>query len=648
MRKLTFIILMLFMSATVYADSELSSLFPTVSELAGGSKSWITSIAPPDNSGTCRVHSATYAYFTQEAKPLFDIPRKNVYSVNIRMHECPSIEVARALYSRFAAVGETDKKKLMSVGEQGILYVVPDKNPLMGNYYLSSLFRYVVLQVHADDGFVLMDIASTMDKRLSSYIRRGRGDITSGITVQVTKDGYASYTELVPFAAKDATQVTFTGVVYDDTNKRLADASLTVLETGTTAKTNRRGEFTLNIDIGEGEKAKLFRAFNLYALSKEQEALPSGYYKADINYKRTGETGQDFWRLETASDGTIKGFTRKISDSTELAVSGTITKDGILTLNRPCGRSVLGVCNQRFTARKAGGIFEGEWTGTGGGGGVRLYMDSFEIALKSPSFDDASFALPDLRNGSFTIAEGRYLSLLPSGAREDFELATLWLHVKTTADDSIKGLYLYGKNRGRASEFIASSALRVEEDNHTRAVFDLTEIYKNPRYEEYLLGFEQGFETDKTVRITPTLEAHYASPLPKALAKGLVFARLLSFEGEDMVSNVKLPKKDGRGDMEIELSIRVFGEIINGIELKSRGTGARTWNTYPGNVYPGLAVYQGGILNEDDGSLGAPLEAFVNNILIYADKGSLTIKDISEMEITVEIAGEKITVPVEL
>ncbi|MDR2400769.1 MAG: carboxypeptidase-like regulatory domain-containing protein, partial [Deferribacteraceae bacterium] len=341
-----FLILPSFISFAASQSEEITSLFPVLDDLPGGRNHWVMSILPSADGENFSTYSATYAYFAQEPTVLFDIPRKNVYSVNIRIHACLGSDTAEKVFEKFSKVGTKEQKRFVGLGERGVLYVVPNsKNPLMGDFYLTVKLKYLILQVHADDGFVLMDIAEKMVKRLSDYLRLSKRDIANGLTLYITGAGIDGVTQMVGFYSPNVAKIAFSGRLIDQNGANISGAKIKVLETGNEVKTGKNGEFSFNLGKGKGKTYSLYRFLTVRKNLDQKGAAPlsSGYYKVDIAYK--DKTGQDVWKLWIGENGKISGTSLNLSDSKRLNFTGSL-KNGKLAVNRPCGNSFIGICRQ--------------------------------------------------------------------------------------------------------------------------------------------------------------------------------------------------------------------------------------------------------------------------------------------------------------
>jgi hypothetical protein len=282
----------------VSQSEEITALFPILDDLPGGRGHWVMSSLPAADGENFTTYSATYAYFAQEPTVLFDIPRKNIYSVNIRIHVCLGNDTAENVFDRFSKVGTKEQKRFIGLGERGILYVVPNsKNQLMGDFYLTVKLKYLVLQVHADDGFVLMDIAEKMVKRLSDYLHLSKRDIANGLTLYITGAGIDGITQLVNFYSPNISKIAFSGRLIDQDGINISGAKIKVLETGSETVTGKNGEFSFNLGKEKGKTYSLYRFLTVRRNpnQKSTAVLSSGYYKVDIAYKN--KTGQDVWKL---------------------------------------------------------------------------------------------------------------------------------------------------------------------------------------------------------------------------------------------------------------------------------------------------------------------------------------------------------------
>ncbi|MDR2105306.1 MAG: carboxypeptidase-like regulatory domain-containing protein, partial [Deferribacteraceae bacterium] len=309
-------------------SEEIVALFPILDDLPGGRSHWLMSSILTADGDNFTTYSTTYAYFAQEPSVLFDIPRKNIYSVNIRIHLCIGNNTAENVFDRFSKVGAKEQKRFVGLGEKGILYVVPNpKNPLMGDFYLTVKLKYLVLQVHADDGFVLMDIADKMVKKLSDYLHLSKRDIANGLTLYITGSGIDGVTQLVNFYSPNISKIALSGRLIDQDGANISGAKIKVLETGSEALTGKNGEFSFNLGKGKGKTFSIYRFLTVSRNldQKNSAALSSGYYKVDIAYK--DKTGQDVWKLWVGENGKINGTSLNLNDSKRINFTGSIEKD---------------------------------------------------------------------------------------------------------------------------------------------------------------------------------------------------------------------------------------------------------------------------------------------------------------------------------
>ncbi|MDR0454528.1 MAG: hypothetical protein LBH05_06940 [Deferribacteraceae bacterium] len=647
MKRLIILLFIIVLPVILYASDNqaLTALFPALAELPGGSNHWVTSTAPPEEANGCTVYSATYAYFAKDAKPLYDIPRKNVYSVNIRFHSCQGVEAASKLYDKFSAVGEKNRKKLISLGNKGLLYVVPSPlTELMGDYYLTSLFKYIVLQIHADDGFVLMDIGEMMAKRLERYINAGKEGISAGVTLLISKPGYDNITELVSFTEKNVKKINLTGIIYNQNNRRVPEATVTTLETGDSTVSDGNGEFTLNLNAGKGNELNLFRALTIIK-NEEKETPLNGYYMVDIAYP-DNRVGQDIWLISAGPDGKISGISMNLRDENLLEFTGVLNGDN-LTIDRPCGNSALGYCRQQFKARKNQGVYEGFWAGNMGKGEWKLYTSSFGKKTISVTMKEADFKItPEIKNNQYPISTGKdakYITLSPVLKKHsNFLCISARILAEVSAKSGAnKPIYLYGLSGGK-NEFITASHPLPISDSPAQAAIDITNIYREAFYKSYILGFSDADKDIFSAALKPSVELTFAEPLSKAAVPGALTAKLLTFNGDDIAGNTKLIRPGGDGNIAVELNISAFGSALKGVEVVAKGKEGRRWNTYTGNFYPGIAVFSGELLNgellnDKDGSVNYPLQKFNEKLTLYMGKGSLDPESIDSIEITLKV-----------
>lgn len=659
MKKLICVIIVAL--SPVFAHSavpeRLEQLFPTLDELPGGQMHWMMQIAEPSQSGSCTIYSATYAYFAKDATTLFDIPRKNIYSVNIRFHACDNTTTADNLYTKFSAVGAKEKKRIVSIGEKGIVYIEPNpKSEMLGEYYVTSLFKFIVLQVHADDGFVLMDISSLMASRLSAYLRRGAEGLSGGLTVSITGDGITPSTRIIGFRNSDASQVDFSGAVYDQFQTKVAGAQIKVLETGTTITTDKDGNFSVSLNPGKGKKAELYR---LITVDRNVDAgkttpLKSGYYNVDVNYKLSGKTSQDIWRIWIDDKGNLTGGTLQISGGKSLLITGVLDNDS-LTVARPCGSTFLGVCNQNFKAQDKGGYFEGEWTGNGGGGIWRLYKKTFEEKNVLVTPEEANFKVSGKKTASacYTLSTNGTdaISLKPDAVNnEDFYLrsASLLVNMNSEGDAKPHQLCLYGKN-GDKKDTLSCTQSFILTKKTTGAALNFSTAYISPKYSEYFVSFKANQDKALQVCAGLSVELKFASPAGKANTDNIFKANIISFDGKDIAGNTKVIKSDGQSDIVLRLDTSVYGVTLKGAEITSVGKGGkRIWNTLPGNFYPGVALMSGDkVLNNEDGSLYYPLEKINETLHMYINKGTLAKSDIDKLELKLYVDDKNIIIRID-
>jgi hypothetical protein len=614
-----------FTSASAATQSEeITALFPDLDDLPGGRNHWVTSVLPAAENDSFTTYSATYAYFAQEPTVLFDIPRKNIYSVNIRIHVCTGNDAAEKVFDRFSKVGTKEQKRFVGLGERGILYVVPNpKNRLMGDFYLTVKLKYLILQVHADDGFVLMDISEKMVKKLSDYLRLSKRDIANGLTLYITGTGIEGATQLVSFYSPNVSKIAFSGRLIDQDGANISGAKIKVLETGNEAKTGKNGEFSFNLGKGKGKTYSLYRFLTVQRNPDPKSAPPitSGFYKVDIAY--TDKTGQDVWKIWIGENGKINGTSLNLSDSKRLNFTGTL-KDGRLAVSRPCGNSFIGACRQDFTAALKGGVFEGSWKGSGGGGKWRLYKDSFSENSISMSLEEADYKVEGTKkSGLWQLGASTPLAMRLTQPKEDFYFTGAKLLVEATAATAFNGrIIVKGKNKSETADVTSSPYFPISKDS-AGAQLPFTSAYLNPKYPLYTFELAGG----KSAMIKPSLELTFASGRSKSHAKGLFTAKLIGSTSEkDFTSNTKIIKPNGKNDAAISISADIFGATLNAVSITAETkSGKREWNTKPGNFFPGIAVVDetGEYRNNPDGSIRYPFQKFSNRLILYFDKGAV-------------------------
>jgi hypothetical protein len=637
----------------------VNTLFPALDELPGGRQHWVQTLMPTTEANDCKVYSATYAYFASVATPLFDIPRKNVYSVNVRFHECANIADAAKLYTKFAKVGDSKQKRFVGIGEKGTLYVIPDKkNPMMGEYYMTSLLRSYVMQVHSDDGFVLMDLSDMLIARLSTILGLDKS-LANGITLLFQKDGYLHKSEYVTFSGDNITSVELSGTVYDLHNKRLANTVVTVRETGKTVNTDKDGNYKLTLDTAGKTKRKrknikLFRAVEMaFAGKLETVPLRSAFYKVDMTYKlENNKVSQNIWKLTISPDtGKVVGTSLNLSDNARLGLNGTITKEKI-ELTRDCGNSVLGTCKQQLIANfdPYTRMYAGSWTGTGGGGQLAIYADSFDTKPQRLSRAEAGYKV----KGS-VISSGKktqYISLTPTvKAHSDFytKSAQLILTIKPqTQVDVHRVLYLYEVQPNGKLKTIASTAPLSLMDKEIQTSIDISGIYRSATAKEYRIGFASKSKEELSVKVNIAFEVSLAAGQSKLRTDGTAKALLIGFNGDDFATNSKVPAADGQRDVEFMLDLHAYGSILTGVEIRSMGDD-RQWNTDITSFHPAVAVRKKGLtLNEANGTLSYPLQELNEQLQLYISKGSTNVEKIYGFEITVILDTGRVTFPVSI
>lgn len=637
--KRLFAVFFLLLPLCISAQEGIEEIFPKISELPGSNNHWIANILPPEKSNDCEVHSATYAYFTDKAEPLFDIPRKNIYSVNIRFHLCENVLSANKLYSKFAEVGEKDKKRLIGIGDKGILYVEPLKeNPIMGNYYLSSLYKNIVMQIHADDGFVLMDIASMMSNRLGTYLMAG-SDISNGLTLTISKDGYETYKTVVPVTKQKAKKIEFSGILFDQYSKRVPKADIKVLETGAAFQTDENGEFRANIGADNGTTAKIFRPLNITKMGNK--ILSSGYYAVDITYKNSEKIGQDHWKLHISPEGKITGISKNISSGGTLSLSGTLEKDNIKII-RNCSGGGMHSCRQTFNATLKDDIFQGNWSGSGGGGSWRLYKNSFEEKIIQVSMKEAGFTLKGAqKDGGWLLENGSAIQInKTSDYKHDFYLnnATLRCAIKTS--DMGRAEISLSSGLKNSNELARSALLQLP--FQSEALINITDIYK------FFTGknLYMHISSDKKISavIKPTVELSYAKALSKANAKGALKISDINYKAKDIAGDAKRIKSNGKPDISFKVDISAYGNTLKGAQITTAGREKRQWHTGQSSISPGIAFISdnGTILNNEDGSVYYPFTKTNESLQINIDKGSISQKNIDSFEIILFIDDDKV------
>ena len=633
-------------------------LFPTVDELSGGKEHWLQSVLPVEEAENgCKIYSATYAYFAKDVQPLFDIPRKNVYSVNIRFQECANTETAAVLYDKFSKVGDDDKKRLMSMGEKSLLYVQPnEKNPLMGNYYLTALYRNVVMQIHADDGFVVMDIGDLVSKRLSTYLNMD-GALANGITLSVSKENHAMKNEFITFSGSDIGGIDINGTVYDSAGKRVEGAKVTVLETGDYAYTNKTGDF--GFYLGDSEDGGEITVYRAITMADAYTAVNSGYYKVDISYNNEGRTGQDAWRLDIAPDGGLTGVSFNIADERQLPLSGKTGKDSI-TITRNCGSSVFGQCVQHFEAKAdPHGLFRGTWTGSGGGGEWILYPGTFSKKSTNVSLAEADFTMEKgiSANDAWIVsgAKEKMISISPKKKRHDdfyVSAVNLVLNVEAVLENKdkkkklpAKAVYVYGVAPDNSAKALTFTPELPFGNKNLQGVADITGIYRNATYNKYKIGFLKSAD-ELSVKLKPSIEMIFAVPGMKAKAPGAVNAWLESYAADDIAGSGKGIKPDKSPDILISLDIASYGSILKGIDVRATGE-TRRWNTDTAQFHPGVALVKDGkVLNKADGTVEYPLQQLTERLYLSMTRGSADMNRLKSFELVLQLDNEQVTVPV--
>jgi hypothetical protein len=636
------IVIILFVIQFAYADNSLNELFPPLSDMPGGSEHWMGNILPVEEMNGCEVYSATYAYFAKESKPLFDIPRKNVYSANIRFHLCPNMAVASAVYDKFSEVGDKERKKLMPIGDKGTLYVVPaPQSELMGDYYLTSLFKYIVMQVHADDGFVLMDIAEKMADRLNARI-----DNVNGITLNISKDGYRSSSKLITLPTEGVGTINLSGVIYDQENRRVQNATIDVPETGAKSFSSNRGEFAFKVGRGKGKEIDIFRVLELDRVATStSQSIESGYYKVLFEYP-DGSTTQDIWKLSVAPDGKLSGSTLNTKNDTILFISGKLDGDN-LTIDRPCGSSIFGGCLQQFKGELHGDIVEGAWSGSGGGGIWKLYKDSFKPKEIELTIREADLRfMPKSTDGVRTLSPKNNVEIYPIVKKHsDFLFISSKLLVDITADSQAKGrdymLSIFGVDN-KTERMVSTSHMIPVSKGEITAELDITNIYRSAIYPKYLLKLDS--RDNISAKISTRVGVTFAVEQSLANADGAVRVELVPEIKRDVASNVKAIKADGKDDLCIALELKAFGGTLQGVSITATGKEQRRWNSSLGNIYPGVAVADSSdkTLNNDDGTITYPIEQMEETLYLYIDKGSLDMANVEGFNVDLMIDGVEV------
>ena len=112
--------------------------------------------------------------------------------------------------------------------------------------------------------------------------------------------------------------------------------------------------------------------------------------------------------------------------------------------------------------------------------------------------------------------------------------------------------------------------------------------------------------------------------------------------GEDIVSNKSSVEKDGNEDIIISLNLAAKGRTFEDIEVIIDAGSKRMWNTDTNDIYPAVAVLQnGGILNNNNGSISIPLENDEEIYNLHLYKGSLKETDIKSITVKVTLDGKQ-------
>ena len=241
----------------------MNDLFPTSEELKGGIEKWITSDAIAVDDNTCEVFEKSYFYYSLEKEKIMDIERNNTYFVNSRMFQCNNTSIAYDLYKDFYNVSreKVNRKYFITIpfGNDSFVVMLPltdDKGKRIksqhANYYITFIMRNFVLQIHSDDGFAVMEVASKLEKKLNEFLKEHNTNILANkINLTINYNG-ETFSDNVSFTGNNVDKVRLRGNIYDKDGKRLSNAIISSLETGQNTLTNDYGEYLLDVGYDNG------------------------------------------------------------------------------------------------------------------------------------------------------------------------------------------------------------------------------------------------------------------------------------------------------------------------------------------------------------------------------------------------------------
>ncbi len=675
MRKLIlFIAIIMVYSVTSFAGEikTVKDLFPKSSEMKGGSSSWILSGISEEKRDRCKVYENTYAYYSTKKEKILDIERSNTYVVSARIFDCDNFGVALDTYKNLADISKKHAKRKqvapVPFGEQGIMVALPlsakQGKSQQANFYLTYIFRNFVVQVYSDDGFAQMDMSGEIEKRIYELLEgKGINYAVNKINLSVSVDG-SEYIDTLSFTGDKIASVLVSGLVIDANNKPVSNATIKALETNQTTKTDKNGRFKFNVSSGKGKSISMTKTIFLpFALQGQRLALSSGFYPLEVTNKdKIIYSG--LLNVLVDDNNKVSGYLIDRNLNKIFPVSGYVRGDN-LTLDANCTEAGSSFnCRKIFKGvLKSDYLIQGKAIGVGSGD-FTIDKKKFTIFTESPYLSDtgASLKLSVLENGKQKYSSQNNLALNAGKNNKSYiELNTLLFqgrdmlyfkeayirfNVLGLNIDNRAFINLYEKNissNGFVSIHKIAPLKTITKKDNKEVIIDISSQIRQPAKDGYLLALE-GDEKDYIVfdNKNTRLDISYYGKADYYKVKKVVSIALTDMNGEDIVSNKSSVEKDGNEDIIISLNLAANGRTFEDIEVIIDAGSKRMWNTDTNDIYPAVAVLQnGGILNNNNGSISIPLENDEEIYNLHLYKGSLKETDIKSITVKVTLDGKQ-------
>jgi len=646
MKKL-FILFVLLLSmvsgaeAKLKLDETVKAFFPKPAKLTGGEERWLGTGITEAKTANGFTYSTAYSYYSPDVQQIMNIRRKKTFDVKASVHAFNNYVSAFDKYEELAKKAPKGKVQEIGFGDRGVFYYVPKSSYINdADFTIVFINKIFVAEIHADDGFALMDAAANMNANIQRFILSNiEFFLVRNVSLSVTAKGFERSADILGFTEEEPKEVTVTGKIFTEDMKPLTGAEVMILEAGKSVKTAEDGSYKYSMKMGGKKNVSIAKNFYLKEL-KQTKALPpsieDGVFSVSTLTSDGKQEADTVWKLAFYGD-TVHGKALMGEEGRQrlYPLKGTF-ENGRLSLSLDCRASGSSFkCSRNYEGTLSAGSVSGTWTGTGGGGTWKLKLNSYSeitdyIYLTADNSEFSRFVKQAgktrTEKGALTVSanDEAVTGILFSLKKDRPEFNEVFIksanlvltHVSQQQSGAMRLFrYITADDNGKATPVPATMTYAgdaVMKTDTYEIEADITDyLFSSARSGVLIAPLLQGTVSAgshtfaghnvkpaayapklKTVRYVPADEADKIAP---------VTVRIKNLSGKDIVGNKNTVRPDGEADTVFEAVFRLPGKTITSMEIYGEGTVTRKRNTDPLDIYPVIAFIKNGIPMNDTG-----------------------------------------------